>query len=128
MEDVNERVQQVRNALGMSRREFGDALGVSGDVINNIERNRLKQPGQKEPIFKLMCEKFNISYEWLMTGAGEMFTRLPRDEEIAAEVTKILFKEPDSFKAKLISILIQLDPEDWEALERIAKKIAEEKD
>lgn len=47
VEDVNKRVQQVRNALGMSRREFGDALGVSGDVINHIERNRLKQPGQK---------------------------------------------------------------------------------
>ena len=123
-----ERVQKVRTALGMSRREFGDALGVTADVINNIERNRLKQPGQKEPLFRLICEKFSVNYEWLMTGDGEMFEQLPREEALAAEVTRVLYKESDTFRAKLISLLMRLDTEDWEALERIAKKMAEKKD
>ena len=81
--DIYERVQQVRTYLKLSRREFGEALGVSGDVINNIERNRLKQPEQKEPIFKLICEKFHVSESWLRTGEGEMFRPMDREEEIA---------------------------------------------
>lgn len=74
---TSERIQEVRSVLKMSRKAFGEALGVSGDVINNIEGNRLKRPEQKEPLYKLICQKFKVSYDWLMTGEGDMFEDLP---------------------------------------------------
>lgn len=126
--EFHDRVRLVRESLGLTRSQFGESLGVSGDVINNIERGRLRNPEQKEPLFRLLCEKHNVDKEWLNTGNGEMFKQLPRDEALAAEVTRILYKESDSFKARLISLLVKLDSRDWEALERIASKMAEEKD
>lgn len=71
--EINIRIQQVRKYLKMSRREFGTVLGVSGDVINNIENNRLKRPELKEPIYKLICEKYGINETWLKTGEGNIF-------------------------------------------------------
>ena len=35
------RVKEVRKHLGMTQTEFGDALGVSRDVINSYERGRV---------------------------------------------------------------------------------------
>ena len=126
--DIYERVQQVRTYLKLSRREFGEALGVSGDVINNIERNRLKQPEQKEPIFKLICEKFHISESWLRTGEGEMFRPMDREEEIADLVSMLFKEEESSFRFRLIRALSKLDEEEWKVLEKIAVEIAEKKD
>lgn len=126
--DIYERVQQVRTYLKLSRREFGEALGVSGDVINNIERNRLKQPEQKEPIFKLICEKFHVSESWLRTGEGEMFRPMDREEEIADLVSMLFKEEESSFRFRLIRALSKLDEEEWKVLEKIAVEIAEKKD
>ena len=80
----------LRNELKMSRRAFGEALGVSGDVINNIENNRLKQPEQKEPIYKLICKEFNVNKTWLKTGEGEMFVQSLEEDEFAKYISEIL--------------------------------------
>ena len=38
---MNERILLLRKSLGLSRASFGEKLGVSGDVINNLERGRV---------------------------------------------------------------------------------------
>ena len=78
--EIHERIQELRKSLSLSRRAFGEKLGVSESVIVNIEFDRLKRPEQKEPIYKLICETFNVNEEWLKTGVGEMFKPLPLDE------------------------------------------------
>ena len=125
MNEISERLKNVRKALDMSRDKFGERLGVSRDVIANIELDRVAA----KPLFiQHVCETFNVRPNWMETGDGEMFEQLPRDEALAAEVTRVLYKESDTFRAKLISLLMRLDTEDWEALERIAEKMAEKKD
>jgi DNA-binding XRE family transcriptional regulator len=72
--EIFERVQHLRKkVLKLTQDKFGDALGVSRDTIANIEQNRLVRPEQKEPLYKLICKTFNVSYEWLINGNGEMF-------------------------------------------------------
>lgn len=71
---IYERIKLLRKQhLKISQGQFGEMLGVNRDVINNIEQNRLAKPEQKEPLYRLICSTFNISYEWLITGNGEMF-------------------------------------------------------
>ena len=122
--EIYERVQQIRKNLGFSRREFGEKLGVTESVIVNIEFNRLKRPDQKEPVYKLICEKFNVNENWLRTGEGEMFEQLSRNQEIVQEVNRVLRGEPESFRSRLISALCRLDESDWEVLEKIALQMA----
>ena len=86
--EINERIRELRETKNMSRKAFGEVLGVSGDVINNIEGNRLKRPEQKEPLYKLICEKFNVNEKWLRTGEGNMF--LPATNEEADYVSELL--------------------------------------
>lgn len=66
---VSERLREVRDRERLSRAAFGARLGVSGDVINNLERGRVEV---KDSMIKLICTEFQISEEWLKSGNGDM--------------------------------------------------------
>lgn len=71
--EVFERVRYLRKGiLKMSMNQFGEKLGVSRDVISNIEGNRLARPDQKLSLMKLICEKFKVREEWLLHGEEPM--------------------------------------------------------
>ncbi|MDR0936623.1 MAG: helix-turn-helix domain-containing protein [Oscillospiraceae bacterium] len=71
--EIYERIKFIRKANKLSQTEFGARLGESRSAINNIEGNRLSKPELKEPLYRLICREFNVRYEWLRTGEGEMF-------------------------------------------------------
>lgn len=121
--EMFERIKLLRTEqLHMTQTEFGEALGVKRDVINNIENNRLKNPEKQEPIYRLMCEKFNVSEEWLRTGKGEMFIPLTRDQLIT-DFAADLIMENDTFKKRLVEALAKLDENEWEVLEKLAESL-----
>lgn len=67
---LSNRVKAIRESLKLSQREFGEKLGVSRDVISNIEYNRVPP---KELLLRHICELYNVNQHWLETGEGEMF-------------------------------------------------------
>ena len=67
---LSNRVKAIREALKLSQREFGEKLGVSRDVISNIEYNRVPP---KKLLLRHICELYNVNQQWLETGKGEMF-------------------------------------------------------
>jgi len=70
---MNERIKYLRKIyLKMSQEVFGEHLGVSRSVINNIERNTLARPDQKLSLIKLMCREFNVSERWILNGTEPM--------------------------------------------------------
>lgn len=72
--DVSERIRKLRKEhLKMSQTEFGERLGVSRSVINNLERGVLARPEQKTSLLRIMCSEFGVSEAWLIRGEGEMF-------------------------------------------------------
>lgn len=86
--EIYERIRQLRKQnLKMSQERFGEELGVARSVIANIETNALARPEQKEPLYRLICEKFHVNYNWLMTGEGEMLitTKQTFLEKLSAE-------------------------------------------
>ena len=104
------RIKAVREALDLSQREFGEKLGVSRDVISNIEYGRV-QP--KKLLLQHMCQQYKVNERWLETGEGEMFIE---DVELEDKLQEAL------------SIFRSLRPEFQDyALEQI-KKLAELQD
>ena len=100
------RMKAVREALDLSQREFGEKLGVSRDVISNIEYGRVPP---KKLLLQHMCQQYRINRHWLETGEGEMF-----DEG---------FEGQDKFNEAL-SIFKSLKPEFQDyALEQIKKLV-----
>jgi len=69
--EIGKRIKSIREMKTLTQKEFGEQIGVSRDVIGNIEYGRVEV---KENIIKLVILKFNINEVWLRTGQGEMFT------------------------------------------------------
>lgn len=90
---IGARIKDVRRKVGLSQADFGARLGVSRDVISNIETDRLKTPGQKESLYRLICREYGVDEHWLRTGDGEMFLPLDRDNQIAQWAGTILRDE-----------------------------------
>lgn len=70
---MHQRIKAVREKLGLSQRAFGEKLGVSRDVISNLEYNRV-QPQNKNLLIRHICTQYSVNEEWLLTGKGEMFS------------------------------------------------------
>ena len=67
---MKDRLRELRECLNLSRASFGEKIGVSGDVINNLERGRVEM---KELTFNLIVKTYNVSPDWLRSGIGDMF-------------------------------------------------------
>ncbi len=70
---MNERVKQLRKALGLSGEKFGARLGVTRTAVSLIEsgKNNLSEAN-----ILSICREFNVNEEWLRTGNGDMFSAL----------------------------------------------------
>lgn len=119
-EDVNERIKELRKALGLTQQEFADAINIKRGSLANYE------VGRNEPIdavISLICREFSVNEAWLRGGAGEMFVRKDVDAEISDFVGDVLQGEPD-FRRRFISVLAKMTPEEWRLLERKIHELA----
>lgn len=74
---ISDNVKAVRKALSLSQTAFGEKMGVSIDVIKNIEYGRVTP---NELTLTHMCEVHGVNRHWLETGEGEMFHAKPEPE------------------------------------------------
>ena len=70
MSSSNSRVKEVRMALNLSQKSFGEKLGMKTSSISTIEKgvNNLTNI-----VANLICKTYNVNYLWLTEGKGEMF-------------------------------------------------------
>lgn len=68
---VNQRLFTLRKHLKLSQSKFGESLGVSRDVINNIDNNRV-DASSKTLFLHQVCRVFSVNENWLLLGEGEM--------------------------------------------------------
>ena len=99
--EIYERIMEFRKSQKLSRRAFGDRLGVSEGVIVNIELNRLARPDQKEPLYKLICKEFHLNEKWLLTGEGEPYSENLNEDEYMRAAAEIGVRDPQAKQAIL---------------------------
>lgn len=115
--EIHERIKELRkNYLKMSQTAFGERLGVSRSVINNIELNALARPDQKLSLYKLICSEFNVSEDWLLNGTGDMFAS--DKEEYSSLIDRIMDGE-NEFAKNIFKTFSLFEERDWEALQRM---------
>lgn len=122
---IKDRIKELRKARKLSQTAFGEILGVSRDVINNIENGRVEP---SELIIKMIVNEFGINTHWLIDGEGDMITALKREDEIARFVGRTLADKEDTFQKRLIAALSKLSVEEWEVLEKLANDLASPKE
>lgn len=70
-----ERLKEIRKQNGLTLEAFGARLGVGKQAISKLEKNENKITSQMK---KLICREFNVNYDWLEYGTGEMYSDLPK--------------------------------------------------
>lgn len=70
-----ERVKEIRSSLSLTLEKFGEKLGVGKTAISKIEKN---ERSLTEQMIKSICREYNVNYDYLVYGEGEMFDDLPQ--------------------------------------------------
>lgn len=122
--EIHERIKYFRKeCLHLSQTEFGEKLGVSRSVINNIERNVLSRPDQKTSLLKLVCHEFEINEKWLLSGIGPIYNN---NDDVTSlnELTKIIDKYGISDQElEFARSYLKLDPDFRHALLECFRKL-----
>ena len=116
MSEINERIKQIRKHLRLSQPEFGKHLGVSRDVIANIDRDAVEP---KMIFLEHLCQVYKVNPDWLLHGEGEMFFDSPDDkdyDELEDFFNAVLSdKKPEACKNTML-VLSRVKDDQWEFL------------
>lgn len=120
--EMKDRILYIIEKKEITKTAFAKALKVSQGFVSQI-CSGVSNPSDRT--IELICQQYDVNEVWLRTGKGEPFKQRTRQEEIMRFAVQT-YKSPNEFRKALVSLLARLDPEDWDALERIADKLLEE--
>ena len=118
----NERIKELRKALGLTQEKFGERVGVKKNTISQIENG---VNGVTDQLRLAVFREFNVNEDWLRTGEGSMFSEPDEDEEIAKFLGDILSDQPD-FRGRLVAVLARMTTDEWALLEAKIRELSEE--
>lgn len=98
--EKNERIKELRQALGLTLEKFGEPLGVTRSSISHLEKGTRQLTNQ---LSTAIIRVYNVNPEWLENGIGEMFTTKDRDQQFYDAVAEIDFDGNEIVKQIIIS-------------------------
>lgn len=70
MSAVNERLREVRQALGLTQEKMASVIGLTKGGVCDIETSQRKVAARHIKMYVMM---FGVNEHWVLTGEGEMF-------------------------------------------------------
>lgn len=119
---IGERIKFVRTHTGLTQQKFADILELKRNTVGGYEIGTVVP---SERTIKDICKAFNVNLAWLSDGTGEPFIEVERDDQIMDFLNGLLTSD-SSFKKRLVSVLAQLDEDEWVLLEKMANKLLRE--
>ena len=107
---MNGRIRELRKMLGISQSEFADTLNLKQNSISLIEIGK-RNPSDRT--ISDICQKFNVSEEWLRNGTGNVFIKTPSStiEKLREEF------HLDDFTCSFVYEYLKLDEEKRNAVQ-----------
>ena len=119
---MHTRINKIVEKSGLTKTDFGKRINLSQGMISRI------CSGSAIPSDRTIsdiCREFGCDEVWLRTGEGEPFRQETRQEQIMRFAVQTV-KGSDEFRKSFVSMLAKLDPEDWENLSKIYRKLLDE--
>ena len=112
---MNERIKELRKALGLTLEKFGERLGVGKAALSRIENGSNNVTDQ---MFRSICREFNVREEWLRTGELPMFNDFPQTvlDELCAQY------DLDELDRQIVDIYISLPKQLRDSVKEHIKK------
>lgn len=118
---MNERVKELRKALGLSGEKFGESLGVKSPAIYKLENGTTKLTDQ---MIKLICLTYNVNENWLRTGEGQMF--IEYKDSFLADLKKEY--NLTDFQIELVKSYLELTDEEQSLINKFIASCAKHTD
>lgn len=111
-----ERVNEVRKSLGLTLEKFGERLGVTKTTISRIEKGVNNLTDQ---MAISICREYNVNYDYLVYGEGEMFDDLPQTivDELCAQY------DLNDFDKALVEMYVSLPAGSRERIKEYMKQL-----
>lgn len=103
---MNERIKELRAALGLSQSEFSKRIDYSQCYAAELESGRKRV---NDRIASLICERFGVSETWLRDGEGPMFAASRKCGDELDYVIKIYARLPESHRRYVVSMMRELE-------------------
>lgn len=71
MTTIGERIELIIKKNGLKKVDFARKLGIDQSYVTKLLKGEKFKPS--DALLKSICREFNVSEEWLRTGAGEMY-------------------------------------------------------
>lgn len=113
-ESLGGRIAELRSVLKLSQEEFGNKLGVTASSVSGWESERRFS---SLSIIKSVCNIYNVNYEWLINGTGDML--LP-DSLVDKLIAKYELSETG---ASLIKNYLLLTKSEQEVIEKYLRNV-----
>lgn len=112
----SERVKEIRKTLDLTMEKFGEKLGVGKTAISNIESGNRNLT---EQMSKAICREYNVNYDYLVYGEGEMFDNLPQTivDELCAQY------DLNDFDKALVEMYVSLPTGSRERIKEYMKQL-----
>lgn len=111
-----ERVREIRKSLNLTLEKFGEKIGIKKNSVSQIENgiNNLT-----DLMAKSICREFNVNYDYLMYGEGEMFSDLPQTvlDELCRQYSM------DDFDRQLIALYLEMTEDERGLLKRKIREL-----
>lgn len=120
---MKNRIKSLRKNLNMNQTDFGSKIGLKQTTIAGYET------GSREPndaVILSICKEFNVNEKWLRNGTGEMFNKRTKDQKIADFIGDIFLEEEESFKRRFVSMVADMDEDQWALLAKMANALLAE--
>ncbi len=111
MQSASERIKFIRKQKKMNQQTFANIIGVSQTHISKIESGK---DNASDKLLRIISEEFNINFEWLKNGIGEMERDIKINERISHDTLLKIKKYLSTCnlgQSNICSILINNIPE-----------------
>ena len=119
---MNERIKQVRKLKKLSQTAFGEPLGASRDMINNVENGRA---AVSDMMIAAICRVYNVDEVWLRTGVGQPFPQKSRRDLIDEYIGQLSEGKRSDLEQLLIEFMAETSVEEWKELSAVFRRLAD---
>lgn len=119
---MHERIKYIVEQSKLTKAKFAEKIGVSAPYVTMLCSGAGKA---SDRTISDICREFGCDEVWLRTGKGEPFRRQTKEEQIMRFAVQTI-KGSDEFRKSFVSMLAKLEPEDWENLSKIYRKLLDE--
>lgn len=111
-----ERIKEIRKTLDLTLDKFGEKLGVTKQTVSRIENGVNNVTDQ---MARSVCREYNVNYDYLMYGEGEMFDNLPQTivDELCVQY------DLNDFDKALVEMYVSLPAESRERIKEYMKQL-----